>query len=138
MQVKCTYCGKWYVPTTDSVQKRIKALDGRGTGENRFYCSSNCKAACSIYRQVKYPKGFKPSTSREVQPELRQLVFERDSYTCQKCNKSDVEIHCHHIDPVSQNPIESADMDNCITLCKSCHKEVHKQSGCSLQELKCE
>jgi len=78
-----------------------------------------------------------------VQPELRKLVLLRDNYTCQKCNTSkednpDLELHCHHIDPVINNPIESADIDNCITLCKLCHKEIHKTiSGCGFNELKC-
>jgi hypothetical protein len=142
LEVKCTYCGKWFMPSIISVRSRIAALnrvDGqRSCGEGRFYCSDSCRNSCSIFQRRKYPKGFKPATSREVQPELRQLVFERDDYTCQKCGKFDTEIHCHHIDPVSQNPIESADIDNCITLCKGCHKEVHKQEGCGYNELKCE
>ena len=137
--VKCAYCGRWFIPTTDNVQKRIKALDGRGSGEGRFYCSGDCKKACPIFGQYKYPKGFKPATSREVQPELRQVVLERDDYTCQKCGKTidEIQIHCHHIDPVSQNPIESADVDNCITFCKDCHKWVHEQGGCKYHELRC-
>lgn len=139
LEVKCTYCGKWYIPTGTEVTSRIMALNGNIAGEYRLYCSNNCKRACSIYRRHKYPKGFKPATSREVQPQLRQLVFERDNYTCQKCGKTvdEIQIHCHHVDPVSQNPIESADIDNCVTLCKDCHKWVHKQSDCKYNELKC-
>jgi len=49
----------------------------------------------------------------------------------------EAQLHCHHIDPVSQNPIESADIDNCITLCKECHKEVHKKDDCKYHELRC-
>jgi hypothetical protein len=45
-------------------------------------------------------------------------------------------LHCHHIDPVINNPIESADVDVCITLCKSCHKEVHNKPGCKYHELR--
>ena len=144
LQVKCAYCGKWFIPTITRVRNRIAALnmdnDGRRCGESRFYCSNNCKKSCPTFGQHKYPKEFKPATSREVQPELRQLVLERDDYTCQKCGKTvdEIQIHCHHIDPVSQNPIESADIDNCITFCKDCHKWVHKQSGCKYHELRCE
>jgi len=75
------------------------------------------KNACPIFRMRRFPKGFYLGTSREVQPELRQLVLKRDNYTCQKCDKCNVELHCHHITGVEQNPIESADVDNCITLC---------------------
>ncbi len=139
LQVRCTYCDKWFIPITDSVQKRVKSLDDRGSGEGRLYCSGGCKKACSIYGQYKYPKGFKPSTSREVQPELRKLVLKRDNYTCQKCGKNieDVELHCHHIEGVEQNPIESADIDNCIILCKYCHKEIHSEKGCRPYDLRC-
>ena len=84
-----------------------------------------------------FPRGFKKATSREVQPELRQMVLERDGWTCQRCEETEVELHCHHITGILQNPIESADMDNCITLCKKCHKEVHKKDGCKYIELRC-
>jgi len=59
--------------------------------------------------------------------------------SCAKRGKTidEVQIHCHHITGVKQNPIESADIDNCITLCKNCHKEVHQQDGCKYYELKC-
>lgn len=144
LQVKCAYCGKWYIPTITRVRNRIDALDmdnnDRTCGEARFYCSDRCKEACPIFRQHKYPKGFKLSTSREVQPELRQMVLKRDDYTCQICGKTvdEVQIHCHHITGIKQNPIESADVDNCIALCKGCHKKVHQQDGCKYYELKCE
>jgi 5-methylcytosine-specific restriction endonuclease McrA len=51
------------------------------------------------------------------------MVFERDNYKCVKCGE-EKPLHCHHIDPVKGNPIESADIDNCITLCKKCHKKA--------------
>lgn len=137
LKVKCAYCGKWFIPTVGSVRARIKSLIGIGNGEGRFYCSDKCKQACPIFNQKKFPKGFKPATSREVQPELRQLVLARDNWICKKCGATDTELHCHHITGVVKNPIESADLDNCITLCKSCHKEVHRQKDCKYNELRC-
>jgi len=65
------------------------------------------------------------------------MVFERDGWTCQRCGESYAELHCHHIIGVVQNPIESADVDNCITFCKVCHKEIHEQDGCKYHELRC-
>jgi 5-methylcytosine-specific restriction endonuclease McrA len=139
--VKCSYCGKWFNPSTVIVQHRISSLEGRSQGEKRLYCSESCKKACPIYNQTLYPKGFKPATSREVQPELRQLVLERDDWTCQygNCGKTtdNAELHCHHITGIKQNPIESADVDNCITLCKKHHKKVHSQAGCKYFDLRC-
>ena len=49
----------------------------------------------------KYSKDYKLETSREVQPELRQLRFKLDNYTCKICNvhkdKLKVGLHCHHL-----------------------------------------
>lgn len=137
--VKCTYCGKFFIPTILSVRSRLQAINGEVRGEGRFYCSDHCKKACPIFYQVLYPKDFKETTSREVQAQLRQLVLKRDDYKCQICGKdqNEVELHCHHIEGVKQNPIESADVDNCITLCKEHHKFVHSQKGCTTYDLKC-
>lgn len=137
LEVKCAYCGRWFSPTRSAVKNRVKGINNLGA-ENRLYCSQECKKACPIFGQQMYPKGFRITTSREVQPELRQLVFKRDSYMCQKCGRyiPEVQIHCHHITGVVQNPIESADVDNCITLCKECHKDVHRLSGCTYNDLK--
>lgn len=111
------------------------------SGESRLYCSQSCKDNCPTYNQQLYPKDHKPATSREVQPELRQLVFERDNYICQKCNTHrdnlEVGIHCHHKEGILWEPLQSADMDICITLCEDCHKEVHKKDGCGYYDMKC-
>jgi hypothetical protein len=135
LNVRCMYCNKWYTPSLNSVLQKIKSIK-TGVGELNLYCSSGCKYQCPTYNQKKWPKGFKPTTSREVQPQLRKLVFERDNWTCQKCGTKE-NLHCHHITGVELNPIESADIDNCITFCKDCHKEVHKLDGCDMKRGKC-
>jgi len=136
LEVKCAYCGKWFIPKRTDLVRRIRGLNNKVSGENRLYCSSLCKQECPIYNQRKYPKGFKLSTSREVQPQLRQMVFERDDWTCQKC-ESKRSLHCHHIEGIRWEPLESTDIDKCITLCKLCHKEVHKIEGCKYNEMQC-
>lgn len=139
LEVKCTYCGKWFIPKTSDVVERIKGINGKGRGERRLYCSEGCKKSCSIYGRRKFPRGFKEGTSREVQPELRKMVLSRDLFQCQKCFVvgEDVALHCHHITGIMLNPIESADVDNCVTLCKECHAEVHTWNGCKYSELRC-
>ncbi len=134
LEVKCWYCGKWYQPNIIHIQNKIRCIK-EGHGERNLYCSDGCKYSCSTYNQSYYSKDHKPATSREVQPQLRKLVLERDNYTCQKCGRTDT-LHCHHIDPVKSNPIESADVDICITLCIDCHKEAHDQDGCRYNELR--
>ena len=141
LEIKCAYCGKWFIPKRVAIINRICSLEGNQTGECRLYCSAQCKKECPTYKQIKYPKGFKSATSREVQPELRQLCFERDNYTCQKCKKHQNELqtglHCHHIEGIRHEPLESADLDNVITVCKTCHKEIHKQPDCGYYDMRC-
>ena len=139
IEVKCAYCGKWMLPTNLEVKRRIVAINTITNGEQRFYCTENCKQSCPTYDQNKYPKGFKKATSREVVPLLRQLILERDNYTCQKCGATTetAQLHVHHEKSYTLNKIMANDPDNCITLCKKCHKEVHSQDGCRYVDLKC-
>ena len=138
LEVTCTYCGKWYIPTNSSVRSRINSINDICKGEQRFYCSEECKHNCPIYYQKEYPKDFirLDVHAREVQPQLRKLVFKRDNWICTKCGY-DNNLTCHHIDPVINNPIESCDIDNCVTLCKSCHRKIHMMPGCGINELRC-
>ena len=137
LQVKCyeSNCNKWFTPTRIQVHSRINSLNGKLRGENRFYCSNECKNNCSIFGQVTNFKNFKPDYSRELQPELRDLVLQRDEYKCQRCgNTSDLQ--CHHFEGLNVNPIESADIDNCITLCSECHKMAHENEGCRYVDMR--
>lgn len=136
LNVKCTYCGKWYSPKRTNVLSRIASLNNRSHGENRFYCSDECKHLCPIFWQKSRYKFQEGEYTREVQAELRQIVFSRDNYKCVKCdnNKS---LHCHHIEGIKWEPLISADVDMCVTLCRNCHKEVHKIDGCGYKDMRC-
>lgn len=141
LEAKCNYCGNWFIPKVNKVWDRIKCLNSSSGGECRLYCSDQCQTECPIFNRVLWPKGYKPTTSREVQPELRQMRFELDNYTCQKCKKHQDELkvglQCHHIEGIHWDPLESADIDKCITYCKDCHLEVHKKEGCKYNDMKC-
>ena len=138
LEVKCAYCGKWFVPSLTNIHHRIQFLKGsKGyRGEFRLYCSEGCKFECPIYGQHFYPKDNKPYISREVQPQLRQMVLERDNYECQKCGSTE-SLHCHHLEGILWEPLESADIDMCVTLCKNCHIEVHKLPDCGYNDMRC-
>lgn len=136
IELRCAYCGKWFIPRTKTLKSRIDVLNGKGAGESRLYCSVGCKNNCPVFGRQLYPKGFKLGTSREVDPYIRKLCFERDSWECQKCySKSDLQ--CHHIKSYNLHKIIANDIDNCITLCKSCHKETHTKSNCTYNDQKC-
>lgn len=54
---------------------------------------------------------------------LRKDVLERDGHKCKNCGGDNMELHVHHIEPLSQGGSNA--QDNLKTLCKSCHEDVH-------------
>jgi hypothetical protein len=63
--------------------------------------------------------------------ELSSRVKKRDGYKCQKCGgmgapDGNADLHAHHIRPKSKGG--SDEMDNLITLCRSCHEREHGHS----------
>jgi hypothetical protein len=133
--VRCINCDTVFVPTTKAIYARLSSLTGNSPGENHLYCSDKCKKDCSVYRQVKYPKNNKPYITREVQKQLKSLRLEKDNFRCQVCF-SHVNLECHHLDGVELNPVESADIDRCIILCRTCHKDLHKIPGYTYSDFK--
>ena len=59
----------------------------------------------------------------------RKAVFERDDYTCQMCNTRGGKLEAHHINPVrdNKNTLAIFDIDNGITLCKTCHNKTKRK-----------
>jgi len=55
--------------------------------------------------------------------DLKSWILRRDTYTCQNCGAQGVELHIHHIIPLSKGG--SNDPGNLITLCRECHEAVH-------------
>jgi len=147
LEVRCFKCDKWFIPSLVNAHNRSQYIKGNYNNENRFYCSNSCKNSCSIFNkspeQIEREDAIRAGRlqwlelQREVQPELRQMVLERDEYECVKCGSTN-KLQCHHIQPVSIEPLLSADIDNCITLCSDCHKETHQQDGCRYGQLRIE
>ena len=146
LEVRCFRCDEWYIPSLHNTNNRIRYVKGNSKWESHFYCSKECKNSCSIFnkhintimKEDAVRAGRLPwlELGREVQSELRQMVLERDEYKCAKCGDSN-NLQCHHILPVSIEPLLSADIDNCITLCKECHVKVHKEiDGCGYNQLR--
>ena len=61
--------------------------------------------------------------------EWRLAVYERDAYTCVKCDQVGGELNCHHILPYSLYPDHRTSVDNGATLCIACHRLFHKEYG---------
>lgn len=57
----------------------------------------------------------------------RKAVYKRDNWTCQKCGYKGSNLNAHHIKHFIKHVEIRLDINNGITLCKDCHKEVHKR-----------
>ena len=54
---------------------------------------------------------------------VKAAVLSRDNYTCQICGEKDSKFEVHHIQFRSKGG--SNRMDNLVTLCRDCHKQIH-------------
>ena len=57
---------------------------------------------------------------------IREKIMKRDNYTCQKCNVRGKNLQIHHIIPWRK--IHNHSVDNLITVCIRCHKELEKET----------
>jgi len=56
-------------------------------------------------------------------------VKKRDGQICQACFLPAKEINAHHIESYARNPELQTEITNGITLCKSCHTDLHSRYG---------
>lgn len=59
----------------------------------------------------------------------RTQVYEKDDYTCLKCNVRGGDLNAHHMDGWHWCEERRFDVSNGATLCVSCHKEFHLEYG---------
>lgn len=103
--------------------------------KNRINRSKYCSWKCKI-RELSKPgkfannwKGGITSDNKAIRAskeykEWRILVFERDNYICQYCNKLGGDLNCHHIKRFADFPDRRLDINNGITLCEKCHNKI--------------
>lgn len=123
----CIICGKEYRTYNSHIKWR-----------GSKYCSKICmRIGASLRTGDKSPswKGgisfLKNKVRKTIEwKEWRNLVYERDNYTCQICgarsNKGiSIILHPHHIKSYSKYPDIRFDVNNGITLCSACHYKLH-------------
>ena len=59
----------------------------------------------------------------------RTQVKERDNYICQICGHINKNVIAHHLYDRCNFPDKIYDLDNGVTLCKSCHSKFHSSYG---------
>jgi len=142
----CEICGKEFNP--HGPQKRCNdcrqlvcqncgnIFISNNSRKDQKYCSREC--AYQIRKGIepnhlKENRGKKPRTyhlnkrdkhGNAFDREWRIKVFERDSYTCQKCGKKGGRLQAHHIKPYKKHPKLRWDINNGETLCLECHKKT--------------
>ena len=51
LEVKCRYCGKYFIPTNTEIRNRIKMFK-KNEGECSLYCSYGCKEECPVFNKI--------------------------------------------------------------------------------------
>ena len=147
LYVRCSLCGKWFMPKRTIVDMRAQYIKGNIDRENRFYCSDTCKNNCPIFNKRKYPAGSNPRKHRNKNKLFTDYelavwsreVLKRANYICEFCG-SNATI-AHHELPKKTNPFFALDPINGVACCSECHNKYgHRDKNClyiSLANKKC-
>ena len=102
---------------------------------HRKFCSQQCKARwqetnLSGMKNPNWQGGASPLSHRVKQTiqwsRWRDTVFSRDNFICQICKQRGNHLEPHHIKSKQVYPELVFAVDNGITLCKKCHRDLHR------------
>lgn len=94
------------------------------SGYDRKRCSKCFHRYYSGERQWNWKGGITPEVVKErnrFKNEIQQKILKRDNYTCNMCGVKGHYLQVNHIKKWSDYPELRFDLDNCETLCMSCH-----------------
>lgn len=131
--VQCAYCRRYFPPTIASIQNRIQSLKGNMPGENRLYCSEECKRLCTVFKVTTDIYAVAEKVERNAS--WSKKVKRRANWECERCGAKKA-LEAHHEIPLKINSSLNKEMDNGICLCRDCHKKAHSQEGCTLEYLR--
>ena len=123
ISLSCKYCDKGFEVSPALVKHRV-------------FCSRGCKAQwqkenLTGENNPNWQGGGNGSFSERIKKtvcwrEWRQAVFERDNFTCRSCGQEGDKLIPHHIKSKQVYPELVFRVDNGMTLCKRCHKKIHR------------
>jgi hypothetical protein len=133
----CEYCGNDF-----------EKLPCHHKRSERHFCSKKCKG---LARRGSHKKGYDCKINELLliirqsfsYLDWRKKCFEKQDYTCIKCNQVGGKLEVHHINPfkviMKENEIENIDdaescqglwnINNGAVMCKKCHKDFHDEYG---------
>lgn len=112
IEVECLNCGK----------KFSKIKSQHLMHENSF-CNKKCYGEF-----VRHDKTDK--RGRVVEQEWREKILEKDNFECKKCGSRE-HLQAHHVYSWLNYPKKRLEINNGVTLCRSCHLELHRHNGFS-------
>lgn len=110
VKVECINCGKVF----NKMKSQLKLFPNS-------FCDKQCYGE---YRRRDDAK----DRGQWKDVEWKRLVKERDGYICQICGTDEV-LQVHHIYSWQNFPDKRFEIENGITLCRTCHWETHKKYG---------
>lgn len=129
----CDKCGsdRGYKERSESL-KLCKSC----TSSNRWRNKSNKekedwrkKISCSVQKiTINDFGGFKERYRKPI-TELSKACFIKANYICDICKISNTELHAHHKNSWKDYPEQRYDINNLVCLCKTCHRDFHKEYG---------
>jgi len=99
--------------------------------------SANAREKVSEYMKVHRKGSLNPAWKGGITPERfkirnsaryaewRLSVYRRDKFRCVLCGAVGGKLNAHHVRSFSKYPDLRFDIDNGVTLCEKCHKDLH-------------
>lgn len=112
----------------ESIEKRVSHLRGK---KRPKYIGDKIRAKMMGENNHSWRGGISPENKRiRTCAEMRRWiknVLTRDNFTCRECGNVETQLNAHHIKSFRDFPELRFNVDNGITLCEKCHKELHKK-----------
>jgi len=143
-------------PTIDAVKQHVESFKGykltsieyvNSSTKLEIICPQNHNyrvTYCHFLRGARCPECYHLSYRRtmvngeEWEPRGRKskadiawaiAVKKRDGHICQACNIPSKMLCAHHIESFARNPDLQTELSNGVTLCQSCHIDLHTRYG---------